>query len=401
MKILLVSQYFYPENFKINDLVFSLKERGHKITVLTGKPNYPKGSFFDGYSWNSPDFETINDIPVFRANLFSRGNGGAIRLFLNYFSFALLSLFKVRKIKGPFDAIFVYQTSPVTVGIPAVYAKTLLKAPVYFWVQDLWPESLKAAGGIKNIFVLSFFNSLTKWIYKHSRKVLIQSNGFREYILNQGIPNDKIIFYPNLTEDFYRQLNEVKEYQEFFHNGFFNIVFAGNIGEAQSFKTIIEAVNNIKELPVKVVVLGDGRYKETALRLIKEKGLESHFNFIGSFPPTEMPKFFSHADALLVSLKKNKIFSLTIPAKIQSYLACGKPIIASIDGMGAKIVIDAKCGIVSPAENSLVLSERIKELMTLDRSKLHEMGINARAFYEKEFDREYLLERLEFILDSY
>ena len=400
MKILLISQYFYPENFKINDLIFSLKERGHEITILTGKPNYPKGNFFDGYSWNSSDLETINDIPVYRSNLFPRGNGGAIRLFLNYISFAILSLFKIRKIKGPFDVIFVYQTSPVTVGIPAVFAKKIFKAPIYFWVQDLWPESLKAAGGIKNLYVLSFFNSLTKWIYNNSRKVLIQSNGFREYILNQGIPNDKIIFYPNLTESLYKPLKEVKEYQEFFQNEFFNIVFAGNIGEAQSFKTIIGAINNIKELPVKIIVIGDGRYKKTALHLIKEKGLESHFNFIGSFPPAEMPKFFFHADALLVSLKKNKIFSLTIPAKIQSYLACCKPVIASLDGVGAKIIIDANCGVVSPAENILVLSEKTKELMTLDKSKHHEMGINARAYYEKEFDRTSLLKKLEVILKS-
>jgi len=400
MNILVVSQYFYPENFKINDLIFSLKKRGHKITVLTGKPNYSKTHFFEGYGWKSDDFETINDIPVYRANLLSRRNGGAIRLFLNYISFAILASFKVRKIKGSFDAIFVYQTSPVTVGIPAIYAKKLFKAPIYFWVQDLWPESLTAAGGVKNKLVLGFFNSLTKWIYNQSKKVLIQSNGFREYILNQGILNDKIIYYPNPTEDFYKPLQELKEYQEFFQNEFFNIVFAGNIGEAQSFKTIIEAINNIKELPVKVIVLGDGRYKETALSLIKEKGLESHFNFLGSFPPTEMPKFFSHADALLVSLKKEKIFSLTIPAKIQSYLACGKPIIASIDGEGAKIITDAKCGVHAPAEDSLALSKKIKELMSLDEFKCNEMGNNGRAYYEKEFDREYLLKRLEFIFNS-
>jgi len=400
MKILLVSQYFYPENFKINDLIFSLKERGHEITLLTGKPNYPKGNFFDGYSWNSPDFETINDIPVYRANLFSRGNGSAIRLFLNYISFAILASYKVRKIKGSFDAIFVYQTSPVTVGIPAYFAKLFFRVPIYFWVQDLWPESLAAAGGIKNKFILGFFNSLTKWIYKHSKKILIQSIGFREYIQNQGVPNDKIIFYPNLTENFYTPLKEVKKYKEFFPNEFFNIVFAGNIGEAQSFQTIIEAFDNIKELPVKIIVLGDGRYKKTALQLVKEKGLETNFNFIGSFPPTEMPKFFSHADALLVSLKKNKIFSLTIPAKVQSYLACGKPIIASIDGIGAKIVTDAKCGTISPAENSIVLSEKIKELMILDQSKLDEMGVNARAYYDKEFDRTYLLKKLEVIFNS-
>ncbi|MBT6448485.1 MAG: glycosyltransferase family 4 protein [Flavobacteriaceae bacterium] len=400
MKILLVSQYFYPENFKINDLVFTLKERGHEITVLTGKPNYPKGKFFDGYSWNSPDFETINGVSVFRSNLFSRGNGGAILLFLNYLSFALLASLKLKKIKGSFDAIFVYQTSPVTVGIPAFFAKLLFKVPIYFWVQDLWPESLTAAGGIKNKFILGVFNSLTKWIYKHSKKILIQSVGFREYIQNQGVPNDKIIFYPNLTENFYTPLKEVVEYKEFFSNEFFNIVFAGNIGEAQSFQTIIEAFNKIKEFPVKITIIGDGRYKKTALQLIKEKGLETNFNFIGSFPPSEMPKFFSHADALLVSLKKNKIFSLTIPAKVQSYLACGKPIIASIDGIGAKIVTDAKCGVVSPAENSLVLSEKIKELIILDQSKLHEMGINARTYYDKEFDRNHLLEKLEVIFNS-
>ena len=400
MKILLISQYFYPENFKINDLIFSLKERGHEITVLTGKPNYSKTYFFEGYGWKSDDFETINDIPVYRANLFSRRNGGAFRLFLNYISFAFLASLKVRKIKGSFEAIYVYQTSPVTVGIPAIFAKKLFKAPIYFWVQDLWPESLTAAGGVNNKLVLGFFNSLTKWIYNQSKKVLIQSDGFREYILNQGIPNNKIIFYPNPTEDFYKPLKQVKEYQEFFQNEFFNIVFAGNIGEAQSFITIIEAINNIKELPVKVIVLGDGRYKETALSLIKEKGLESYFVFLGSFPPTEMPKFFSHADALLVSLKKDKIFSMTIPAKTQSYLACGKPIIASIDGEGAKIIIDAKCGVVSPAEDSISLSKKIKELMALDKSKHSEMGDNARTYYEKEFDRDYLIEKLEGIFNS-
>ena len=400
MNILVVSQYFYPENFKINDLIFSLKKRGHQITVLTGKPNYSKTHFFEGYGWKSDDFETINDIPVYRANLFSRRNGGAFRLFLNYISFAFSAPLKLRKIKGSFDAIFVYQTSPVTVGIPAIFAKKFFKAPIYFWVQDLWPESLAAAGGIKNKFILGFFNSLTKWIYNHSKKVLIQSNGFREYILNQGIPNDKIIFYPNPTEDFYKPLKEVKEYQEFFQSEFYNIIFAGNIGEAQSFKTIIEAINEIKELPLKIIVLGDGRYKESALSLIKDKGLESHFNFLGSFPPTEMPKFFSHADALLVSLKKDKIFSLTIPAKIQSYLACGKPIIASIDGEGAKIVNDANCGRTSPAEDSFKLSEGIKELMALDKSKRFEMANNGRAYYEKEFNRHYLLERLEVIFNS-
>lgn len=395
MKILVVSQYFYPENFRINDLVFSLKDRGHEVTVLTAKPNYSKTHFFEGYGWKSADFEIIKGVSVYRSNLFSRKNGGALRLFLNYFSFAFLATLKLRKIKGSFDAIFVYEPSPITIGIPAVFAKRRFKAPIYFWAQDLWPESLVAAGGVRNKFILCFFNSLTKWIYSHCRKVLVQSPGFTDYILNQGVPKDKIVFYPNPTEAFYKPLENEDQYGSFFSKDHFNIIFAGNIGEAQSFITIIEAINNIKGLPIKLIVLGDGRYKETALNLIKDKGLESHFNFLGSFPPTEMPKFFSHADALMVSLKKDKIFSLTIPAKIQSYLACGKPIIASIDGEGARIVNDAKCGVTSPAEDSIALSKIIKELMALDKSALDQMGNNGRTYYEKEFDREFLLKRLE------
>lgn len=400
MKILLVSQYFYPENFKINDLIFSLKKRGHEVTVLTGKPNYSKTTFFDGYGWKSADFETIFDIPVYRANLFARGNGGAIRLFLNYISFAIFALFKIKKIKGPFDIIFVYQTSPVTVGIPSIFAKKKFKAPIYFWVQDLWPESLRAAGGIRNKFILGLFNSLTIWMYNHSKKVLIQSNGFKEYILNQGISNNKIVYYPNPTENFYYPLTGIKEHSGFFKKKFFNIVFAGNIGEAQSFKTIIDAIALLKDLPIKIIVLGSGRYKETALNLIKKNGLESHFNFLGSYPSKEMPIFFSHADALLVSLKKSKIFSLTIPAKIQSYLACGKPIIASLDGEGARIVEKAECGVVSPAENSVKLGENIQNIMSWDKSRLDKIGSNGAAYYRKEFDRNFLLDRLESIFRS-
>ena len=400
MKILVVSQYFYPENFRINDLVFSLKDRGHEVTVLTAKPNYSKTHFFEGYGWKSSDFEIIKGVSIYRSNLFSRKNGGALRLFLNYFSFAFLATLKLRKIKGSFDAIFVYEPSPITIGIPAVFAKRRFKAPIYFWAQDLWPESLVAAGGVKNKFVLGFFNSLTKWIYSHCRKVLVQSPGFTDYILNQGVPKDKTVFYPNPTEAFYKPLENEEEYGSFFSKDHFNIVFAGNIGEAQSFHTIIEAANLLKKLPVRFVILGDGRYKETALLKIKELGLENVFSFLGSYPPTEMPKFFFHADALLVSLKKDKIFALTIPAKIQSYLACGKPIIASIDGVGAQIVEEANCGVTAAAESVSALKMAITNLMAMDSEQRAAMAKNARTYYKKEFDREYLLQKLEQILIS-
>ena len=205
------------ENFRINDFIPELINKGHEVSILTGQPNYPSGKIFSEYTANPYLFSKYKGANIFRLPIISRGSN-SFKLLLNYLSFiivwCLLSPWKLRKFQP--DVIFVYEPSPVTVGIPAVYAKTLLKAPVYFWVQDLWPESLKAAGGVKNIFVLSFFNSLTKWIYNNSRKVLIQSNGFREYILNQGIPDDKIIFYPNLTESLYKPVKEVNEYQKFF-----------------------------------------------------------------------------------------------------------------------------------------------------------------------------------------
>jgi len=397
LKILVISQYFYPENFRINDLVFSLKKRGHEIEVLTGKPNYPKGDYFKGYSWKGPKDEEIKGVKVHRANLILRKKGGSLRLFLNYFSFVFFAFFKILKLKGDFEKIFIYAPSPITVGILGIVAAKKFKCKSYLWVHDLWPESVRVAGGIKSSIVLGLVNQMTKLIYRFNDQLLVQSPEFKNYILNQGVKESKIIYYPYYAEDFYNVIEKDKSYLSQFPRGF-NLLFAGNIGVAQSFDTIVNAFEKLKEYDINLVVLGDGRDKSRIQKQINEKGLTKIFHFLGSFPPEQMPHYFTCADGLLITLKKADIFSYTIPGKLQSYLACGKPIIGALDGIGNKIISESNSGFACEAENHELLAKNIIKLYKLSKAEKEKLSKNALIYFEKNFNKQYLLERLEEIL---
>ncbi|PRD51956.1 glycosyltransferase family 4 protein [Sphingobacterium gobiense] len=397
MRILIVSQYFWPENFRINDIALGLKDRGHEIVILTGLPNYPGGKLFKGYN-NKPKFEVWNGIKIYRSRLVTRGNGRGLRLFLNYISFAFWGTITVLRIKEKIDSILVFEPSPVTVGIPAIAAKYIFKAHIAFWVQDLWPASLSAAGGVTNRSVLYFFDKLTRWIYKESRYVLVQSRAFNEYILKQGVQRQKIEYLPNTTEDFYFP-KEALKYEDILPKGF-KIFFAGNLGEAQSLDTFIDATTIVlnKGIAVNWIIIGDGRYKDVLQKKAKRLELMNYIHFMGRYPPTEMADFFAHADALYVSLKRDYIFSLTIPSKIQSYLACGKPILASLDGEGGQIVEEAQAGFISPAEDVIKLAENVMKLYSLSEEERNIMGANGLAYFNSEFKRDVVLDKLERIL---
>jgi glycosyltransferase involved in cell wall biosynthesis len=398
MKILIVTQYFWPENFKINDIAQALIERGHHVSVLTGKPNYPEGKFYSNYSYFNKYYEVWNNIKIYRSFMIPRGNGKGLLLFLNYISFAICSSIRLFYINDKFDKIFVFEPSPITVGIPAVVCKFKFNAPIYFWVQDLWPESLTAAGGVKNRYILGFFSRLTKFIYSHSFKILVQSKAFIPYILKQGVSPERLIYYPNSTESFYKMNPVNPEFFTSFPDGF-KLIFAGNLGEAQSFDTILGAIDLlVKEgINVQLIILGNGRMREHIQNEVIGLGLSNNIHLWGSFESNMMPEFFSCADALLVTLKKNLIFSLTIPSKIQSYLACGKPIIASLDGEGARIVEDAKAGFTSNSEDVIGLKDAIKKMYLLSPNDQIVLGDNARSYFEKEFEREMLVDKLESI----
>lgn len=396
MKILIVSQYFWPENFKINDIALGLTERGHEVSVLTGLPNYPKGEFYEGYSAESAD-EVWNGIKVYRVRLHPRKKGG-LHLVRNYLSFAYYGWRRAAKLPGGADAVLVYEPSPITVGIPAIRAARKLKAPMYFWVQDLWPESLRDAGNIKNKQVIALFDLVTKYIYKKSYRILVQSQGFKKYILNQGVAAEKIIFYPNSTESFYRKVPAQEEYRQLLPAGF-TLMFAGNLGESQGLPVLVEAAELLDKAGIRVnwIILGEGRNRLLLESMIREKGL-TNFYLLGAFPPTEMPHFFACADALVSTLKKAEIFSLTIPSKIQSYMACGKPILASLDGEGAQLIREAQCGYASPAEDAAGLASNVEKIYNDSAEQRQIMGENALQYFQKYFEREILLARLEEIL---
>ena len=398
MKVLIISQYFYPENFRVNDLAAWLADRGHDVTVLTGVPNYPSGRYFPGYGIFRRRSETWNGVSVVRVPQVSRGGGGSIRLALNYLSFAFMaSLYGLLRLSRECDVIFVHQPSPVTVGIPAIVIRKRTHAPILFWVLDLWPESVTAAGGIRNPWVLGLLARLTRWIYSHCEKVLVASRAFIPRVGEMGVVEDRTAYFPNWAEAMYQPSNVVAPPVPLPQG--FRIMFAGNIGVAQDFPAILDAAERLKGTPdIHWIVLGAGRMGEWVREEIIRRGLEGAVHLLGSYPPEQMPRFFAHADAMLVSLKPEPVYSLTVPAKLQAYMACGRPIIAMLDGEGARIVEEAGAGMTCPAGDGRALAEAVLRMAHLDLRARAEMGNQARAYSLAHFDREQIFRRLETLM---
>jgi colanic acid biosynthesis glycosyl transferase WcaI len=397
-RLLIVTQYFWPESFRINDIAEGLKDLGHDVTVLTGIPNYPGGKPFQGYSRLTCGVEDYRGIPVFRTPHLLRNSGKSWHLAINYLSFALsASLSGLLRLSNAFDLIFVYEPSPITVGLPAVILKKYFNIPVLIWVQDLWPESLSAAGAVNSSTVIGMVRTLVRFIYRRCNRILIQSQGFRASIESFGIDSGRILYFPNSAESVYRPVEpEAAARAGIKLPDGFRIVFAGNIGAAQDFDTILAAAEMLKEVhDLHWVVLGDGRQKAHVQSKIAEKNLGRTVHLLGKYPVELMPVFFSLADVLLVTLKRDPIFSLTIPSKIQSYLACAKPIIASLDGEGARIIEHSQAGAVSPPENPAVLAETVMRYYRMPVSARNAQGRAGRQYFEGNFERNFLLRRLE------
>jgi len=397
MKILILSQYFWPEEFLINDFALGLRDRGHVVEVLTGLPNYPSGSFFPGYGWGGPYRDDYKGIPVWRSPLIPRGNASGWRLAINYFSFAFLACLRgFLSCRRSFDIILVFEVSPVTVGIPALAMKALTGAKLFFWVQDLWPESLSATGAVHSRHILKWVGKLTRWIYRRCDRILVQSQAFRESVLNYGAEDNQIRYFPNCAEDLYRPIVLPADAPEhaLMPPGF-RVMFAGNIGKSQDFETVLAAAELTQtQSNIQWVVIGDGRHRSWVEAEIQRRQL-ANVSLLGRFPKERMPAFFSLADVMLVSLKREPIFALTIPAKIQAYLACGKAILASLDGEGTRIIEEAQAGVAVPAESPIELANAVRRLSGLGPEPLQAMGRNARKYHETHFSRTHLLDEFE------
>lgn len=399
MRILIVSQYFWPEEFRINDLALGLLERGHDVTVYTGKPNYPGGRFFPGYGFFGRVRENYRGVRVLRAPLVPRGAGTRPGLIVNYLSFALAaSLLAPFRCDGDYDAILVYEPSPVTVGLPALVLKWAKRAPVLFWVQDLWPETLSATGVVKSKWILEMVGRLVRFIYRHCNLILVQSRGFVPAIEALGVEARKIRYYPNSAEALYRPLaaDAAQPAPETLLRGTFRVLFAGNIGAAQDFETILSAAERLREeRDIHWNIAGDGRLLEWVEREIGRRRLGDTVHLLGRHPVESMPRFFATADAMLVTLAPDPVFALTIPSKVQSYLACGRPIVAALDGEGARVIQESGSGVAAPAGDAAALAEGVRRLHGLSRQEREAMGQNGRRYFEQHFERELLLDRLD------
>lgn len=395
MNVLVVTQYFWPENFLINNLAVDLVARGHDVTVLTGSPNYPDGRFFEGYGYLNRQ-QVYHGVKVVRVPILPRGKGGGLRLALNFISFAVSGgIAGPLLCRGKFDLIFVFEPSPITVGIPALILKSLNSAPLLFWVQDLWPESLSATGAVKSEALLSIIEKLVSFIYRRCDRILIQSRAFFDSVVRQGGSPERILYFPNSAEKIFHTPLPISENASQLPEGF-RIMFAGNIGAAQDFGTIIAAADILRSRrDIHWIIVGDGRMRAWAETEVRERRLGDNFHFLGRHPVEAMPSFFSSADALLVTLKKEPIFALTIPSKVQAYLACGRPVVAALDGEGAKIVDEAGAGFTCPAEDPDALARAVMGMYELPKGVREEMGEKGRRYYEENFDRDLLLDRLE------
>ena len=389
-RILVICQYYKPEPFRISDICEEMVRRGHEVQVVTGYPNYPEGVLYEGYGKGKHIDEVINGVKVHRCFTIPRETGMVKRL-MNYYSYPLSSSSFVRSKAcvasdgKPFDVVFCNQLSPVMMADAAIAYKKKYKVSVVMYCLDLWPESLIAGGITRTSPIYKFFHHVSKKIYRQMDKILITSRMFSEYLSTEfGVEKDRIEYLPQYAEGIFEQIPMRNE------DGVFNFMFAGNIGAVQSVDTVIRAAERLKDEPVKFHIVGGG----TDLERIQElgKGLENVV-FYGRRPLEEMPSFYSIADAMLVTLAADPVLSLTLPGKVQSYMAVGKPIIGAIDGETKAVIEAAQCGFCGKAERVDELVENIKKFISSD--KREDMGKNARKYYEENFEEKLFMDKLE------
>jgi glycosyltransferase involved in cell wall biosynthesis len=398
MKILIVSQYFWPESFRINDLAADFVERGHAVTVLTGLPNYPEGALNEDYRRDPEAFRTYRGARIVRVPHVLRGKG-KISLMMNYLTYFLsastLGAWKLRS--SEFDVVFVYAVSPITAAIPAIVLGRLKKAKVFLWVLDLWPETLSAVGIVKSDRILRTVGLMVAAIYKRCDYILIQSRAFLESVSRHSPDSlGKILYFPSWAEDVFSQRADVTQDILVRDDSVFTVMFAGNMGEAQDFPAILDAVELLKHnKKIRWVVVGDGRLRMWVADQIATRDLGASISLMGRFPVEAMPSFFASADALLVTLKTNEIFSQTIPGKVQAYLAAGRPIIGMIDGEARRVLEQSGGGMVCASGESAGLADIVLRMSGMPAPELKTMGARARDFYRQFFDRDTQFSKLE------
>ena len=386
MKILVISQYYAPEPFRISDICRELVQRGHDVTVVTGVPNYPEGVTYPGYEKGQKKDEICDGVKIHRCLTIPRKTGALYRL-LNYYSYAFSASNYVRKLDKDFDVVFVNQLSPVMMAQAGITYSKKTKTPLVMYCLDLWPESLVAGGISRDSVIYKFFQRVSLKIYRRMDKILITSRSFKEYLCGQfGIGEEKISYLPQYAESLFDHVTQERETQGW------HFTFAGNMGEVQSVQTILEAAEKLTDIDIHFHLVGSGSDLERLQALAKEKKLQN-ITFHGRRPLEEMPAFYRKSDAMLITMTNDPVLSLTLPGKVQSYMAAGKAVIGAIDGETAAVIGDAQCGLCCQSRDADALAQCIRNF--INDPKRDRYGRNARAYYEKNFTKERFFSQLE------
>jgi len=385
MKILIWTQYFWPEVFRINSVASKLVELGHDVTVLTGKPNYPEGKYFG------------NGIEIIRLPLINRGRS-ITSLVLNYFSFVISGYFYAPKIfsEHKFDIVFGYLPSPIFQILPVIKIAKSRAIPLANWIQDLWPDVLVSNARIENRFIIRLVKKLVTHIYNSSDLLLLQSNGFRQSVCKLTQDHSKIEYLPNPAEYMHKNLILSDDTKQLMNelDAYFSVTFTGNLGIAQALDTVLDAAEYLLTYPeIRIFLVGSGSRYAWLSQEISARSL-TNIVLTGKYPVADMQAIMASSSVLLASLSKGEVGENTIPSKLQSYLAAGKPIIACMDGEGAKIIKDANAGVTCPSEDPKALAAAICLLYSKNQSERDEYSENAKQYHLQNFDLELLCNKL-------
>ncbi|MCR5092597.1 MAG: glycosyltransferase family 4 protein [Lachnospiraceae bacterium] len=412
-RLLVVSQCFYPEPFRINDLCAEWVRRGYDVTVVTSIPNYPQGDYYEGYGLRKRRREKHAGIRILRLPVIPRKKN-KICLLLNYISFLVSGLIWAHGTKRRFDRVFIFETSPMTQALVGTAAAKRMHIPCELYVQDLWPDNVEVVAGVKNPAILSVLDRMCDRIYRDSTRILVTSPSFAQTLAQRGVPKSKLLYWPQYAEDFYQPLDRDKIRRAaktdpsavtglIPEDDSFTLIFTGNIGVAQGLEILPETARILKKqaktCPVRFVIVGDGRARESFQKAIRKKGVSACFTLIPRQPAEIIPELFACCDAAFLSFMDNELFARTIPAKLQSYLACGMPVIASAAGETKRVITEADAGWCCPLGDARALAETIRTVAMKagedDHRELKQRGQNALKYSREHFNKQMLLAQLE------
>lgn len=403
-KILVVTQHFWPENFRINDIVEGFLQDGIAVDVLCGLPNYPKGEWFPGYSAAGPFEEEWHGARLYRCKEVPRRGNTSVNIFLNYVSWPWYAAHALHRLPGGYDAVFCFNTSPVLMCWPAIRYAKKHHIPFTNYVLDIWPENLYSVLNVKNKALRAIAQGVSDALYKKADRLIAMSEPLQQRLCQRtDMPPQKIAVIPQYCEDFYAVPQPDAALQAQF-GGRFNLVFTGTFTPAQSLETVITAVQDARSRGadmLHLLLVGDGMSRAALEAKVKELHAEDAVTFYGSVPATDIPKFTALADALIVCLSDSPDLGLTVPAKVASYMAAGKPVLASMDGAG-NAAVAAAGGLSSPACDAAALADNLLALTRMDAAQRAAMGQSAKEYYLAHYRRSKLLRKLEhFILEGH